>query len=222
MSASETGKRFLVFTSAALFAGAVAMAQQQPGGMPNQPNQQPGQPSMPGQQSPTPGYSNNPETGVPGAQESMSRSFADEVFVRDILQSSAVEAQMSQLAEQRSASGDVKQFGQQMVLIHNELDKQLRPIASQLGVRQNPKLGKKQKREFGQLTALSGPAFDRAYIEEMAKHQRHDVKLFKTEASTAQSPRIQHAARMDAPVFSQHLKRLERIAQNHGVTLAKK
>lgn len=216
MNCKRTGKRILAFTVAALFAGVVAAAQQQPGATP------PGQ--QPGQASPPPNMPNSPEAGagVPGSEDSMSRSFGDQMFVRDTLAGSTAEAQMSLLAEQRSPSSDVKQYGQNMVLIHNQLEDQLKPIAQQLGVKENPKLNKKQKQQVDALKTLSGPAFDQAYIQDMAKAQKHDVKQFKTEANAAQTPAIQQAAKMDEPVFSQHLQVLEQIAQNHNVTIATK
>ena len=217
MCARQTGKRIVTFAAAAFFTVAAAMAQQQPG-TPNQPSQ----PPMPGQQSPEPGYPNTPEAGNPGLNQPASQSFADEAFIQDTLENSAVEARMSELAENKSPSPDVKQFGQHVVLIHSQLDNQLQPIAAQLGVKEDRKLTKKQKQQVGKLQALSGPAFDQAYIQEMAKDQKRDVKEFKAEADSSQTPAIQQAARMDAPVFQQHLQALQQIAENHNVTIAKK
>jgi len=217
MSARRTGKRIVTFAAAAIFTIAAAIAQQQP----NQPNQ-PNQPAMPGQQSPTPGYPNNPEAENPGMNQPASQSFADEAFIQDTLKNSAAEARMSELAQTKSPSPDVKQFGQHMVSIHNQLENQLQPIAAQLGVKEDQKLTKKQKQQVGKLQALSGPAFDQAYIQEMAKDQKHDVKEFKSEAASSQTPAIQQAARMDAPVFQQHLQVLQQIAENHNVAIAQK
>ncbi|MGH9605773.1 MAG: DUF4142 domain-containing protein [Terracidiphilus sp.] len=224
MNRKQTAKRILTFTVAALFAGAVAIAQQ-PGsqpGMPNQPGQQPGQPAQPGQPTMPGQTAPNSEAGVPGMQESMSRTFGDQVFLRDTLASSALEARMSLLAEQKSPSPDVKRYGQRMVLVHNQLEDQLKPIATQLGVSEKDKLSKKQEHQVDQLQSLSGPAFDRAYIETMVKDQKHDVKEFKTEQDSSQTSAIQQAARMDAPVYAQHLRALEQIAQAHNVTIAEK
>ncbi|HUA96794.1 MAG TPA: DUF4142 domain-containing protein [Terracidiphilus sp.] len=216
-----TGKKILTLSAATLFAGAMALAQQQPGGSGSQsPNNQPPTATTPGE----PGYpgSGVPGSGVPGAQQSMSRSFEDQEFLRDAFQGSAIQAQMSELAEEKSPSPDVKQYGAHMVQIHNELDTQLKPIADQLGVKENQKLSKKEKQKVEQLNALSGPDFDRTYIQEMAMQQKHAVKQFKTEADAGQTPAIKQAARMDEPIFSQHLKVLEQIAQSHNVTIAQK
>jgi len=218
MIRKPTGRRILTFTVAALFAGALAVAQQQPGtssGSQNQQNQN-GQPQMPGQTNP------DSESGEPGPQMSMSRAFADQVFVRRILVHSFAEARISLLAEEKSPSDDIRHFGQRIVLVHNQLDAQFSTIAREVDVRETHKLDKKQEQEIDQLSALSGPAFDQAYIQAMARYQRHDVKEFKTEANVAQDPAIQQAARQDAPAYARRLSELEQIARDHNVAIAEK
>jgi putative membrane protein len=220
----HAGKRFVAIFSAALLAGAMAMAQQgQPGMGGTSPGQSPmpGQPQEPGQTPNTPGYPGaNPGQGPESAQGSMSRSFADQEFLNKTFSDSAAEAQMSQLAAQKSPSNDIKQYGQKMIQIHSQLDKQLQPVAQMLGVKPDNKPSRSQKKEIQQLKSLSGPAFDQAYIKAMAKDQKHDVKSFKEEETAAQSPTIKKAAQMDEPVLSQHLQILQQLAQNHNVTVA--
>ena len=220
----HAGKRVLAFITAGLLAAAMAAAQQQPGmgGAPQNPppgqQPQPGQPNTPGY----PGYTPGAGAAAAGTAGSIPRSFADQQFLRGTLANSSAEAQMSQLATQKSASPDVKQYGQRMVKIHSELAQQLTPVARMLGVSSNQKPSMKQKKEIAQLKTLNGSQFDEAYIKAMAKDQKHDVKSFKDEEAAAQSPTIKKAAQMDEPVLSQHLQILEELAQNHRVTIASK
>lgn len=223
----QAGKRVLAILSAALLAGAMAMAQDngQPGmgggqQTPAPGQQQPGAPGEPGAGPASPGYPGaNPAAAPEG---SMSQSFADQAFVSKTLSNSVAEAQMSQLAAQKSPSPDVKQYGQKMVQIHSQLAQQLQPVAKMLGVKADQKPSKKDKKEIARLKTLNGPAFDQAYITAMIKHQKHDVKSFKDEQTAAQSPTVKKAAQMDEPVLSQHLQILEQLAQNHNVTVASK
>ena len=78
---------------------------------------------------------------------------------------------------------------------------------------------KKQKQEIAKLETLSGPDFDTAYIQAMAKQQQHDLKEFKSEASSGQNPNIQQAAKQDEPVLTEHFEVLQKLAQAHNVTL---
>jgi putative membrane protein len=217
MIAKRTDSKVLLL-SAFLLAGAMAVAQDQPGGM-QQPNTpQPGAPGSPG----APGAPGSP--GSPGGMGTEGSGVpsnmppaADQAFVRSILESDAIEVQLGQLAQQKSQSDDVKQFGQKMVENRKRLDDQLAPLAKQLEVSQPKKPSKKDKEEISKLESLSGPQFDEEYIRVVVKGHEKDVKNLKSEAQSAQDPNVQRAAQMDEPVIAQHLQAIQQIAQAHNV-----
>ena len=217
--AVKAGKKILTMGAAMLLAGAVAFAQGPPGDQQTMPpgQQTPGEPTSPNNPN-SPAYPGAAE-GPGGPGNSMSQSYADQEFITHTLSNSAAEAEMSQLAAEKSSSPDVKSYGQKMVQIHSQLSTQLKPVAQTLGVKADPKPSKKDRKQIDQLKTLSGDEFDQAYIKAMAKDQKHDVKTFKEEVTAAQSPTIKQVARMDEPVLSQHLQALEQIAQNHKVDL---
>lgn len=204
---------FSLAAAAILLVGVTAAAQQPGtmGGTPGQPQQQvPGQPSNP--EYPT----TMSTTGTPADNPEI----ADQAFMRETLQDNQAQVAMSQLAQQKASSDDVKEFGQQMVQIHTQLTDQLMPVAKQLGVNQPDGPTKNQKKEIAKLQSLSGSQFDSAYIQAMAKQQQENLKRFQQEEKTAQNPNVQQAAKMDTPVLSQHLEVLQKIAQSHNVTIA--
>ncbi len=170
------------FLAALLLSGATAFAQQ-----PSAAQQQ-----SPAQQQP------NPASSLPTADPSAppTPSYADQSFVEDTLKDNQAQVQMSQLARQKASSGDVKDFSQRMIQIHTQLNQQLAPLAKQLDVSENQKPSKQEKKEIAQLEQLSGPSFDTAYLQDMAKEQEHSLKQFKSEES-AQNPMIQKAAKVD-------------------------
>lgn len=129
---------------------------------------------------------------------------------------------MGQLAAQKLSSDDVKQFGQKMAQIHEQLSDQLKPVAKKLGVSEPRGPSRKDKQEIAKMQALSGADFDAAFIQAMMKEQQSDLKDFNDEAKTAQDPAVQQLAKMDAPVLTQHLQLLEKLAQAHNVTLESK
>jgi len=213
MIAKRLHSKFLLLSAAVLLASATAVAQDQPGGgmqQPNQqPNQQPGAPGSPGAQ-PMPGTEGS---GVP----SNAPPVADQAFVRSVLESDAIEVQLGQLAQEKSQSDDVKQFAQKMVENRKRLDDQLAPIAKQLEVSQPKGPNKKDKQEIAKLESLSGPQFDEEYIRVVVKGHEKDVKNFRSEAQSAQDPNVQRAAQMDEPVIAQHLLAIQQIAQAHNI-----
>jgi putative membrane protein len=198
--------RLLLCSAFTILLNAMAVAQYQPGGAGQQ------QPNMPTQ--PT-----NPSTGTMGPDNSLAtqQASADQAFVRKALEGGATEVQLGQLAQQKSQSEDVKQFGQKMVEDHTQLGEQMKPIAQQLGVKEPKGPSKKDKQLIAKLEGLSGPQFDEAYIQAMIKDHKEDLKEFKNEAQSASNQNVKQAAQQGAGVISQHLQMIEQIAQNHNV-----
>jgi putative membrane protein len=175
-----------------------------------------------GEQSPSVGQPNgpgNPGDNLPGAQGSSMPSFADQAFVRKTLEDNQAQIQMGQLAAQKSSSDDVKQFGEKMTQIHEQLSDQMKPVARKLGVSEPKEPSKKEKQEIEEMQSLSGADFDAAFIKAMMREQQSDLKDFKSEAQSAQDPAVQQLAKLDAPVLSQHLQILEQLALAHNVTM---
>ena len=177
-------------------------------------------------QAPTPGPAN--ESGAPSVNlpttptNSDMPSFEDQAFLRNALEDDVAEEEMGQLAAQKSQSDDVKQFGQKIAQIHEQLTNQLKPVAQRLGVSEPRKPSKKDRQEIAKMQTLSGAEFDTAFIQAMMKTQKSDLKDFKNEAHSGQTPAVQQLAKLDEPVLSQHLQVLEKLAQAHNVTVATK
>jgi putative membrane protein len=194
----------LLRSASALLAGATALAQNQPGGAGQQPGSQPTSPGM---------GSMGADTSS-GSQQTM----VDQSFVRKALEGGTAEVQLGQLAQQKSQSDDIKQFGQKMVDDHTALGDQLmKPIAKQLGLKEPKGPSKKDKELIAKLEALSGPQFDEEYIKAMVKDHKQDLKEFKDEAQMAQDPNVKQAAQQGAGMITQHLQLIEQIAQNHNI-----
>ncbi len=218
MLSRGTGKGILMMAAVAAWACGTAVAQQ-PGGTPQQPSPSQQQ-QMPGQQG-APGTA-GASTGLPSTNQPNQTAYGDQMFVHDTLEGDDAQVAMSQLAAQKSSSPDVKQFSAKMVQIHTELNNQMKPAAKELGISEPKGPSKKEQKEIDHLQALSGPDFDTAYIQAMAKQQRHDLKAFKDEAQTGQTQNIQQAAKQDEPILAQHYQVLQKLAQAHNVTLESK
>lgn len=148
----------------------------------------------------------------------MQQNMSDQAFVSKALQGGDAEVQLGQLAQQKSQSSDVKDFGQKMVQDHTQLGDQMKPIAQQLGVKEPKGLSKKDKQLMAKLQGMNGPQFDDAYIQAMVKDHKKDLSEFKEEADTTQNPNLKQAAQQGAQVISQHLAMIQQIAQSHNVS----
>ena len=84
-------------------------------------------------------------------------------------------------------------------------------LARQLNQVPNP-----ETPDLSQLTALSGPDFDRLFIADQVKNQREALTLFESEAQAGQDPRLRRFARERIPMLRRDLAQAESIAARFG------
>jgi putative membrane protein len=203
------GKKVVAVAGAILLCGSMGWAQ-----MNQQPNGAAGQ--TPGQE--TPGT--NPQmNGMNGPGQA---SPIDQMFVRKALQGGMAEVQLGQLTLQKSNNDQVKQFAQRMIDDHTRLGEQMKPVAQQIGVSEANGVSKKDKATMAKLQALSGSAYDQAYIKDMVKDHKQDLSDFQNEASNGQDQTVKDAANQGSKVIAQHLQMIQQIAKDQNVNMASK
>ncbi len=173
----------------------------------------------PGRQSTNPqgnqsGYDNQ-------TAQTVSAPAQDKMFVKKALQGSMAEVELGQLAQQKSSDDQVKQFGQKMVDDHTKMIDQMKPVAQQLGVEIPSTPSKAQMKTKEKLQALSGSAFDHAYIKDMVKDHKEDDADFKREAGMTQNPQLKELVQQGDQVISSHLQMIQDIAKQKGTGTSK-
>lgn len=222
--------RHTALLAAALLLAPITAFPQEPGGppmpgsqqnMPGGPQQYPGaQQQNPGEPQQNPGAQQRPGMGN-NPQQSDFQTMEDKAFISKVLENDQAQIQLSQLAQEKATAPDVKKFGQEMVNVHNQLDRQFLPAASQLGVDKPKGPSKKEKKQIEKLQSLSGQDFDAAYLQQMAVEQQEALKQFHDEQDAANSALAQ-TARQDASVLAQNFDILQKIAQAHNITIQAK
>jgi putative membrane protein len=185
----------------------------------------PGTPAAPGTTTPgttgsttTTGTQETGGASSTGTQSGDKASGADKKFVKEAAQGGLAEVQLGQLAAQKGNSEDVKQFGQKMTEDHGKLNEQMKPVAQQLGINPPTTLDAKHKALQTKLEGLSGEAFDKAYIQAMVKDHEKDSAEFQKEATNGKSQAVKDVATQGAPIISEHLRMIQKIAQDHGLS----
>jgi putative membrane protein len=138
---------------------------------------------------------------------------ADRKFVTEALQGGMAEVELGKLASERASNDAVKQFGQRMADDHGKAGDELKKIAQDKGMSPPMEMDAKHKKLHDRLAKLSGAEFDRAYMDEMVKDHRTDVKNFQREASGAKDPDVKAFAAKTLPTLQEHLKQAESV---HG------
>jgi putative membrane protein len=160
-----------------------------------------------------------PGKGVAGPDHNPQHAFADQAFVKSVLERDIAEEQLGQLAQQKSQSPDIQQLGAKMVENRTTLDNQFKIVATALDVSLPKGPTKKDNQLIARLSELSGAQFDEEYIKVVAKSNRQDVKDFQAESQIAEDPTLLYAAQQDAPVISKHLQAIEDVARAHNVAI---
>jgi putative membrane protein len=157
---------------------------------------------------------------VNGMQAAGQPSPTDRMFVTKAMQGNMAEVQLGQLTLQKSNNEQVKEFAQRMIDDHTKLNDQMKPVAQQLGVTVPNEVAKNDRKTMAKLQALSGSAYDQAYIRDMVKDHKQDLSEFQMEASSGQDQTVKDAATQGSKVIAQHLQMAQQLAKDQNVAKA--
>ena len=170
----------------------------------------------------TPIPSPQDQLGNMGGMKAGQQAAIDKMFVKKAMQGSLAEVQLGQLTLQKSNNDQVKQFARKMIDDHTKLNEQMKPVAQQLRVDIPTEVSKKDKSVISKMQALSGTAYDEAYIKDMVKDHKQDLSEFQMEASNGHDPGVKYAAMQGSKTISEHLQMAQQLAKDQNVDLAKK
>jgi putative membrane protein len=132
-------------------------------------------------------------------------------FLTQAIQSGLAEVELARLARDRTGSHAVRGFAQLMVDDHSAANQQLTALANAAGVTPPTQPDQAHQNLFAQLSALSGPAFDRAYMQGQVLDHQQAVDLFARQAQgNDQAARF---AAQQLPVLQRHLSMAQSISE---------
>jgi putative membrane protein len=150
-------------------------------------------------------------TGTAVAQAERSRD-NDRQFLMQAASSGMAEVQLGQLATQRAASAEVKQFGQRMVDDHTKANEELAALAQAKNIPVAKELDQQHQAMADTLATLNGAAFDRAYMTGQVADHEQAVTLFTTVAKEGQDAEVKAFAAKTLPTLQEHLQQARTLA----------
>lgn len=132
-------------------------------------------------------------------------SAQDRAFVQKAAAGDLAEIELGQLAMQRASNPSVRAFADQAVKDHSRAHAELMALAQRRGLTAAPALDASQQAMRDRLATLSGPDFDRAYMQEMTRDHTEDVAAFERATQVVTDPEIKAWATRTLPVLQQHL-----------------
>jgi putative membrane protein len=121
------------------------------------------------------------------------------------------EIQSSELALKQSSNDKVRQFAQKMIDDHGKAAKQMQPAAATDGINLPTQLDAAHQAQLQQLSALSGDAFDKAYVSMQVDAHDQAVDLFRGFSEGGKGALKDFAAKT-LPILEEHQKMIHSIA----------
>jgi putative membrane protein len=131
---------------------------------------------------------------------------SDYKFVKEAACGGMLEVKLGNMAAAVSKNTAVQQFGQRMANDHGKAGQDLAQIAFHKGATLPTELAPKKQKEVDHLATLSGPEFDKAYLNLMVKCHKADEKAFKKASEDLQDPDLKAFAATTLPMVQDHLK----------------
>lgn len=160
-----------------------------------------------------------PAAGTSAAPKSTTKTstskhrMSDADFAKAAAEGGFVEVKLGQLAEQKAANQQIKDFGKRMVTDHTKGDDNLKTAVSKdnLDVTVPSQLNAKDQATYDRLSKLSGSAFDRAYARDMVRDHIVDVAAFRHEANDGKDASLKSFAATTLPTLEDHLKQAREV-----------
>lgn len=155
------------------------------------------------------------------AQSSTQVSSQDKQYLEEIAQDSNYEMKTSQLALQKSQSLDVKEYARMVNHDHTNLKGQIRTVDGKVGVEMPSadSMSIADKAKLVELKALSGKAFDDAYIKGLVKGNAQSVKDAKDEAGSTSVAALKALAERNIQLDEKHTGKANQLAKVHHVSV---
>jgi putative membrane protein len=142
----------------------------------------------------------------------------DATFYKHAAEGGIAEVELGALAQQKSSNPSVKDFGAMMVKDHSAANEKLKAIAGSKNIKlpSSPSVGQMSTKT--KLKVLTGDTFDKSYVKGMIKDHQEDIAEFQKEAASGQDPDAKAFAQTTLPTLQTHLKRIQSIAADMGIS----
>lgn len=138
----------------------------------------------------------------------------DKTFVKKAIMGSNSEIAAAKMALQKSSNPQVQDFAHKMIDDHTKLLDDMKAVAAQENIQYKDEPSPEGKKMAKKLDVLSGPEFNKAYVNGMVKDHKEDVKDFTAEANSGKDQPTKDAAQKGLPVIQEHLQMIEGIQKS--------
>lgn len=145
-------------------------------------------------------------TTMGASAQTLSGPQQDSMFVRMAASSDQFEIRSSEMAMQRAQSEDVRQYAEKMIREHKATTAQLQRITqASPTLAAEPALVPEHQTMLDRLTALQGPNFTAAYLDQQIMAHQQAVDLFQTQFNRGDNTELKAFAGQNLTHLRDHL-----------------
>jgi putative membrane protein len=133
-----------------------------------------------------------------------------EVLLRDAIQGNLAAIQMSQLAQEKAQSAEVKSFAAAVMVDHWVSNEHGEKAAKQIGITIPTEPSINQKLKYEHMSKLSDKALDRAFLAEMIVFYKTIIPRVRNEAKKTHDP-VGLFANDELPRLEEHLGAAQKL-----------
>ena len=148
---------------------------------------------------------------LPSAHAAEAVSAADKAFVAKVSQGGMFEVKLGGVAADQGSTQDIKDQGATEAHDHALVGDKLKSVASDAGISFPDSLNPRFQKQLDDLKALSGTAFDAAYLRAMEFIHAKDGAAFATESTSGTNPGLRAFAAETHRIVLRHIGELRAI-----------
>ena len=149
--------------------------------------------------------------GGSGARAADAVSAADRSFVAMVSKGGLFEVKAGQLGAEQGAVQDIRDQGNTEAHDHQLVGDKLKSIAGEAGIEIGDTLNAQFQKRLDALKALSGEAFDAAYLRDMEDIHAKDGAAFAKEATSGSNPKLRAFAAETHRIVERHIGELKAV-----------
>jgi len=136
---------------------------------------------------------------------------ADQQFAKTAAEVNMTEAHLGQLAQDKAANAEIKDYGRELVQDHTTAYQDLDVIATKDGFTIPKGIDAQHEPTINRFKNLNGKNFDKQFLNEQVKAHQKALAEFRKEAQNGQNSDLKAYANKCIPKLEEHLQRAEKL-----------
>lgn len=142
-------------------------------------------------------------------------------FLSDFARKNQRIAALGEMASRESGAGDVRDLGTRIARHHQDLNRDIRQVASEEGVLISAAMPGETDYGLNQLRGVRGEQFDKQFLADVIMEHEELISRLEAQSRTATDPDVKRLANRAIPMLEEHLREARRLAQRIGVNPVK-